>query len=152
MQVSTYSCFIVEPDFCERDKNHKFHTFRTYKNLFFNKVAFCFIWLLHCVKRVRISLYSAWMREKCGHVLRSVVLQKMLTTPDLNSIKVVFFRQFVWLAWTFRPFRKNFLDPLDRTLRKNCLAPLEETFRRNFLDPLEGTFEKNFLDNLEGTF
>ena len=30
--------FIVEPAFCERDKNHKFDNFKIHKNLFFNEV------------------------------------------------------------------------------------------------------------------
>ena len=73
--------FIVEPAFRERDKNHKFDNFKTQKNLFFNEVPFYFVWLLHCIKSVRISLYSVWMRENAdqnnseyGHFLRSVVL------------------------------------------------------------------------------
>ena len=48
---------------------------------FFNEVAFYFAWLLHCIKRVRISLSPVWMRENAdqnnseyGHFLRSVVL------------------------------------------------------------------------------
>ena len=55
--------FIVEPGSCERQKNHKFDNFKTHKNLFLNEVAFYFIWLLHCIKSVCISLYSVWMRE-----------------------------------------------------------------------------------------
>ena len=55
--------FVVEPAFCERDKNHKFDNFKAHKNLLFNEVVFYFIWLLHCIKSVWISLYSVWMRE-----------------------------------------------------------------------------------------
>ena len=67
--------------FCERDKNHKFGDFKSHKSLFFNEVTFYFIWSLHCIKSVRISLYSVWMWEnadqnnsKYEHFLRSVVL------------------------------------------------------------------------------
>ena len=35
--------FIIEPTFCEHDKNNKFNNFKTHNNLFFNKVAFYFI-------------------------------------------------------------------------------------------------------------
>ena len=35
--------FIIEPAFYEHDKNHKFDNSKTYKNLFFNGVAFYFI-------------------------------------------------------------------------------------------------------------
>ena len=35
--------FIIEPAFCECDKNHEFDNFKTNKNLFFNEVAFHFI-------------------------------------------------------------------------------------------------------------
>ena len=55
--------FIIEPAFCEHDKNHKFDNSKTQKNLFFNEVAFYFIWLLHCIKIVCKSLYSVWMWE-----------------------------------------------------------------------------------------
>ena len=34
--------FIIEPAFCEHDKNHKFDNSKTHKNLFFNEVAFYF--------------------------------------------------------------------------------------------------------------
>ena len=73
--------FSVEPAFCERDKNHKFDSFKTDKSQFFNEVAFYFVWLLHCIRSVRLSLNSVWMRENVeqnnseyGHFLRSVVL------------------------------------------------------------------------------
>ena len=60
--------FMIEPAFCERDKNHKFDNFETHKNLFFNEAAFYFIWLLYCIKIVCISLYSAWMQENADTV------------------------------------------------------------------------------------
>ena len=78
--------FLIEPAFCERDKNHKLDNFKTipcwtHKNLFFNEVAFYFIWLLHCIKSVCISLYSVWMQQnadqnnsKYGRFLRNFVL------------------------------------------------------------------------------
>ena len=32
--------YIIEPAFCEHDKNHKFDSFKTRKNLFFNESRF----------------------------------------------------------------------------------------------------------------
>ena len=50
-------------------------------NLFLNEVKFYFVWLLHCIKIVCISLYSVWIwknadqnNSKYGHFLCSVVL------------------------------------------------------------------------------
>ena len=70
--------FIIELAFCKRNKTASCWT---HKSPFFNEVAFYFVWLLHCIKSVNISLYSVWMREsvgqnnsKYGHFLRSVVI------------------------------------------------------------------------------
>ena len=41
--TTAFRFFIIEPTFCEHDKNHKFGYFKTHKNLFFNEVAFYFI-------------------------------------------------------------------------------------------------------------
>ena len=48
--------FIVEPAFCEREKNHKFDSFKSHKNLFFNEVEFYYVRFLHCIKSVCISV------------------------------------------------------------------------------------------------
>ena len=65
----------------------------------------------------------------------------MLTKPDLNLIQVVFFRLFDQLYQElFRPFKKNFLDPLEITfqsLQQETCRP----FKKNFLLPLERMFQ-----------
>ena len=40
--MTAYKFFIVEPAFYERDKNHKFDSFKIHKNLFFNEDVFYF--------------------------------------------------------------------------------------------------------------
>ena len=102
----------------------------------------------------------------------------MLTKPDLNSMQVVFFRQFeLALLETVYTLQKELFQSLQRErcrlFKNNFLVSLEKTFqflqkelcrlfKKNFLVPLERTVQSlqkkpcrflknNFLVPLEGT-
>ena len=99
--------FIIEPAFCECDKNHEFDNFKTNKNLFFNEVAFHFIWL-HCIKSVCISLYSVWIQENADTFYAVLCYNRC-------QLNLIWIRSRLYSFICLIGFIRNRLEPLERT-------------------------------------